>query len=330
MKDLPIPLLEEDEALVEVKACGLCHHDLLVMAGVLRRGVRLPLVMGHEIAGQVVEVGRAVSNVVPGDRVVCLPADACGHCERCLQGQEHHCLYRRGFGHNINGGMAQYIATRSFSLLKVPTHIPWVEASLLACPIGVGLQALKDVAVVEAGEVVLITGASGGLGIHLVQLARLQGARVLALTSSEDRAALLRKLVSSEIIVNGELDFSEIILALTEDRGADVVADTVGSPLFPGTLRSLAPAGRIVALGEVLGHDIGLNLAELVFRSCTIMGSRGVSKRRVEESMDLVSSGQLRPIISHVISWQEAINVYQLLQERRSPGRIVLQIDDSP
>ena len=330
LKDLPMPPLNDYEALVKVKACGFCHHDLLVMAGILRRGTSLPLVLGHEVAGQVAQVGPGVTAVCPGDRVVCLPTDACGQCQRCLQGREHRCLDGRGLGHGVDGGMAQYLKVREVSLVKVPPQVPWVQACLLACPIGVGLRAVKEVARVEAGETVAVTGAGGGLGVHLIQMAKLWGARVLAVTSSEGKADPLRKLGADEVIVTGELDFSEVALALTEDRGVEVVLDTVGSPLFPGTLRCLASNGRMVVLGEVLGREVGLNLAELVFRDARIMGSAGASKSHVEEAVGLVSRGQVRPVISHVLPWEKVMQAYVLLQKRESLGRVVLQFEDSP
>ena len=330
LRRLPTPPLNDHEALVKVKACGFCHHDLLVMAGVLRRGTRLPLVLGHEVAGQVARVGPGVTAVSPGDRVVCLPTDACGWCQRCLQGQEHRCLNGRGLGHGVDGGMAQYLKVREVSLVKVPSQVPWVQACLLACPIGVGLQAVTEVAQVQAGETVAVTGAGGGLGTHLVQMAKLRGARVLAVTSSEGKADLLRELGADEVIVTGELDFSEVALALTEDRGVEVVLDTVGSPLFPGTLGCLASYGRMATLGEVSGQAVKLNLAKLIFSNSRVMGSTGASKGRVEEAVRLVSRGQVQPVVSHVLPWEKVIQAYRLLQKRESLGRVVLQVEDSP
>lgn len=323
VRDLPLPSLGDYDALVKVGACGFCHHDLLVMEGILRRGVTLPLVLGHEIAGEVADVGARVTAVQPGDRVVCLPTDACGRCQRCLQGREHRCLEGRGLGHRADGGMAQYVAVREASLVKVPPRIPWEQACLLACPIGVALQGI-DEAHVQAGETVVVTGAGGGLGVHLVQLARSYDARVLAVTSSEGKADLLSKLGAHEVILTGELDFSEVVLALTEDRGAEVVLDTVGSPLFPSTLRSLAPSGRMVLLGEVSGREVRLNLAELIFRDARLIGSVGASIPHLEQATRLIAEDKLRPIVSHVLPWNEVMEAYKLLKSRESIGRVVL------
>ena len=282
------------DALVQVAACGFCHHDLLVMNGTLRRGVQTPLIPGHEVAGVVTRVGRRVTTVRPRDPVVCLLTDACGRCRWCAQGLKRLCPKAQAIGHGMKGGMAEMIAMRESSLVKIPDGIPWPQACLLACPIGVAVKAVEK-AQIQDGETVLVTGASGGLGAHLVQLAKLKGARVLAVTSDERKTATLESLGSSDVIPTGELDFSEIVLALTEDRGVNVAFDTVGSPLFPQTLRSVALTGRLILLGEAsIGPTITLwHLPEIIFRELQIIGSVGTTRRHVEEAAQLVTEGKI-------------------------------------
>ena len=305
LRYLPTPLVGDYDVLVQVAACGFCHHDLLVMEGVLRRGVKLPLILGHEVAGQVAEIGLKVTAVQPGDRVVSL-----------LGG---------------NGGMAQFVSVPETGLVKIPSSIEWTEACLLACPVGVAIKGLEK-AQVQAGETVVITGAGGGLGAHLVQLAQRRGARVLAVTSSEEKAESLVALGAEEVITTGELDFSEVVLAFTEDRGAEVALDTVGSPLFAGTLRSMARGGRMVLLGEVRGGTMPLNLAEIIFRDLKVMGSVGASKRHLEQAVELVAAGELRPVVAHALPWDGVDGVmeaYRLVKSRQVLGRVVLDFTPS-
>ena len=321
--DLPPPTFGNSEVLVQVMACGFCHHDLLVMNGALRRGIQTPLIPGHEIAGIVAQVGRHVTSTRPGDHVVCLLTDACGRCNWCSQDLERLCPDGQAIGHGMKGGMAQLIALRESALVKIPSDFLWPQACLLACPIGVAVKAVEK-ARIQRGETVLVTGASGGLGAHLIQLANLRGARVLAVTSNERKTAPLEALGAAEVIPTGELDFSEIVLALTQDRGADVALDTVGSPLFPQTLRSLAPAGRLVLLGEVARSSTSLHLPEIIFRELQLIGSVGASRRHVEQAARLVSQGQIRPVISRLLPWNQVNDAYELLKQRRSVGRIIL------
>ncbi len=321
--DITPPPVGDFDALVQVAACGFCHHDLLVMEGTLRRGVQTPLVPGHEVAGVVTKVGRHVTAVHPGDPVVCLLTNACGRCRWCAQGLERLCPDAQAIGHGMKGGMAEMIAMRESSLVKIPDGIPWLGACLLACPIGVTVKAIEK-AQIQDGEAVLVTGASGGLGAHLVQLAKLKGARVLAVTSDETKAASLEALGASDVIPTGELDFSEIVLALTEDRGVDVALDTVGSPLFPQTLHSVALGGRLALLGEIRRDKVNIALPEIIFRELQIIGSVGTSRRHVEEAARLVSEGKIHPTVSRVLPWNQAESVLELMKHRRSIGRAVL------
>ena len=305
--DLPTPEIGDSDALVQVKACGFCHHDLLVMNGTLRRGVRTPLIPGHEIAGVVAKVGPNVTRVWPGDHVVSLLTDACG----------------QAIGHGMKGGMAEFISVNESTLVKIPAEIPWTHACLLTCPIGVALKAVEK-AQIKPDETVLITGASGGLGAHLLQLANLKGVRVIAITTDESKPPALETLGASDVIPTGELDFSEIVLALTEDRGADVALDAVGSPLFPQTLRSVAPGGRLILLGELQREKVEIPLPEIIFRELNIIGSVGTTRRHVEQAARLVAQGKIRPIISHTLPWTDADDAYRLLKYRRTVGRLVL------
>lgn len=328
VKDLPVPVPEPGEALVQVAACGFCHHDLLVMTGVLRRGVNPGIVLGHELAGTVVGVGEGVTTVSAGVRVVSILTNACGRCDRCLQGREHRCRFGVGIGHGRHGGFAEYVCVAESSLVVLPDTVDLTEAAIFACPMGVALQAVKQVAQVQRGDTVVVTGAGGGLGTHAVQIAAALGGRVLAVTSSPEKVEALGKLGASEVLETGgsekTLDFSELVMAFTEDEGADVVIDTVGSPLFGSTWQSLGQFGRLVLLGEVSGAPVRLNLAEIVFRDAQILGSSGVSRALVEEVVEMVSQGTLRPVASRVLPLEEAAIAVQELSNRSVLGRIVL------
>ena len=226
VKDVPDPTPGPRDVVIEVVAAGVCYHDVAVMQGVLRRGVKDDVILGHEISGRIVQVGDEVSSVNVGDRVVSALTSFCGECERCLNGQEYRCYYGHGLGHGIDGGFAQYIALPEIAVIPLPDSVDLTQASILGCPMGVSLQSLRDVAKVQAGETVLVTGAGGGLGVHSIQIASALGARVLAVTTSPEKMEALENL-GAEVVLSDELDFSEIVMALTEGMGVDVGLNTV-------------------------------------------------------------------------------------------------------
>lgn len=325
--DVPIPQPGPEEALVRVEGCGFCHHDMLVMSGTLRRGVAPGVILGHEISGVVEQTGVRVANLKVGDRVVSILTNACGRCDRCLGGQEHRCRSGVGIGHSRNGGFAEYVAVSEFSLVRLDDQLDdgfdLIQASLLACPMGVALQAAQNVAQIQPGETVVVTGAGGGLGVHAVQAAASLGAKVLAVTSSPEKLGSLASLGGEEILHTSELDFSEMVLALTEDEGAAVVLDTVGSPLFPSAWNSLAQFGRLVLLGEVAGRPVELNLAEIIFRDARVLGASGVSLASVRQAAGMVSRGELKPIVSRTFALEDALTAFGLLASRQPLGRLV-------
>ena len=324
MKDVPEPELGPRDTLVRVLACGFCHHDRLAMKGILRRGIGPGVILGHEICGEVAAIGSEVSLVQSGQRVVPLLIQACGSCRRCVAGQEHRCLKGQGIGHGADGGFAEYVRVVETALVPVSPEIPPEQACLLTCPIGVALQGARDVAGIAAGEWVMVTGASGGLGVHALQIAKAMGARTVAVTSSEGKMASLLELGVDDVAPVGELDFSEIVRALTDEVGAEVILDTVGSPLFASSFRSLAQFGRMVLLGEVAGEPVEVNLAEILFREAKLMGSTGAQRRHTEEAARMVTEGRVNPVIHATLPLKDALMGLGWMEERRLFGRVVL------
>jgi len=322
--DVPTPETGVGQALVRVTACGFCHHDRSVIAGVLRRGVAPGIILGHEISGVIEKTGLNVTGLTKGDRVVSILTDACGKCDRCTNGREHRCRFGEGIGHGRNGGFAEFVALSEHSLVKLPEGIDPIGAALLSCPMGVALQAVETTAQVACGETVVVTGAGGGLGTHAVQAAAALGARVLAVSSSPEKEDSLRKLGADEVLGDEGMDFSEMVMAMTEDEGANVVIDTVGSAMFPSTLRSLAQYGRLVLLGEILGKSVTLNPAEIIFRDAQVLGATGVSRATVERAAKLTLEGKLRAVVDLQLPLGQAIDSYRMVSERRPTGRIVL------
>ena len=322
--DLPVPRPLRNEVLVRVAACGFCHHDRLVIAGMLRRGVRRGVVLGHEIAGVVEEAGEGVAGFRPGDRVVSLLTNICGECDNCVNGREHRCRNGEGIGHGRDGGFAEFVVLSEHSLVRLPEELELRPAALLACPAGVALQAITEIEVSE-GETVVVTGAGGGLGVHTLQLAKDMGARTIAVTSSPDKVGALAELGADEVVEAGELDFSEIVTALTGDEGADAVIDTVGTATLRSSVRSLRQRGRLALLGEVGGDgDLRGVIPEIVFRDARITGVSGVSRATLEQAVRMAADGQLRPVLQEVMPLEDAERALAMVSERRALGRLVL------
>lgn len=326
MVERPAPTPAAGEVLLRVDACGFCHHDLLVMAGALRRGVTPGVILGHEIAATVVSTAADVADWQPGDRAVSLLTAACGQCDRCRAGREHRCRVGAGIGHGRDGGFAEYVALPASALVRIPEGMPAEQAALLACPAGVALNAV-NAAAIAAGDTVVVTGAGGGLGVHAVQLAAQRGAQVIAATTSPAKTPLLESLGAAPVIeVDADTDLAAIVMALTDDAGADVVIDTVGPPVWPAALRCLGQYGRLALVGDVNGAATPVNLAELIFRDLRVMGIAGVARDALVQAVGLAAAGELNPVVSQVLPLTEAGvgEAWRRVGERLVAGRVVL------
>jgi len=339
--DLPIPTPGTGEVLIKVESCGFCYHDYLVMLGLLRRGVKDDVVLGHEISGTIASVGDKVADVSVGDRVVTLLTNACGICKRCRDGLEHRCLYGAGIGHGCDGGLAEFLVVKQSSVVLIGESISFSEAALLACPIGVVVRGVKEIAKVSAGESVVVTGAGGGLGAHAVQVASALGAEVVALTSSPDKVPFLEGLGARQVLETGVERFDqdqtgmrfeianaigELVRFYTKDKGADVVIDTVGEPLFDVSLKALAQYGRLLLLGQVSGKNISFNPAEVIFLDAQIVGCSGCSRSDVISANQMIEQGLVKPVIHTELRLDQWKTAFDYLKRSKAIGRVVFTL----
>ena len=176
----------------------------------------------------------------------------------------------------------------------------------------------------RAGETAVVTGAGGGLGVHAVQIARALGARVLAVTSSQEKEAALRELQPDELIVAPDLDFGEIVQALTGDAGADVVMNNLGAVAFEACWASMGQFGRMALVGALTGGAVSLRPAELLFKDARLIGVTGVSRAQLRDVVAMAAAGLVRPVVSRTFPLEGALDAYGLMRTKGSFGRLVL------
>jgi D-arabinose 1-dehydrogenase-like Zn-dependent alcohol dehydrogenase len=328
LEEVPMPELRPNDVRIKVEACGVCFHDVVTRNGVMKRGVTMPLIPGHEVSGVVESVGPAVRTFKAGERVCTAQRrHICGYCRYCRSGRETSCNEREFLGDaGLNGGYAQYVCVEEDNVTHVPDGVKLDEAAIVACAIGTELNAIRDVAHVEPGDKVLVTGAGGGLGVHGLQLARAAGGYVYALTTSPDKAEKLRAFGAHEVIIGkrGE-DFSEQLKKATKGEGVDVAIDNVGSVLFEPTRRSLAMGARWIFVGQLTGDFVKLNPAQLFMRDISIKSAKSTSRKQLQDSLELVRQGQVKPVISMRLPLAEAPRAHELVETGKAFGRVLLK-----
>jgi D-arabinose 1-dehydrogenase-like Zn-dependent alcohol dehydrogenase len=313
-----------DQVLIRIRAAGVCYHDLLVRDGTFRHLVHFPLVPGHEMAGDVLAIGEEVTRIKMGDQVASTNRETCGHCDLCRSGQEGICPNQRFFGHNGPGAYAEFALLRENALSVVPRAIPPEAACMLSCAIGTELHAIREVGRVRPGDTVLITGAGGGLGIHGVQLAKLAGAFVVALTSTPGKAAAIASAGADEVvsIARGER-FDEKLRGVAPG-GFDVICDNVGEAVFSSCFRCLAVGGRYVFVGQLNDRAISFNPAWLLLRNTSVLGSNSSTRKELDDVVKLVHRGVIKPMLDRVMPLEEAAAAHRRVMSAQATGRLVL------
>ncbi len=320
---VPDPSPGPGEVLLRVHACGVCFHDVINRRGNLPR-TSVPAILGHEAAGEVVEVGEGVEGWSIGDRAATLQRLSCGHCHHCHDDRNSLCKKdHRFFGEEIPGGYAEYMAAPVAGIGRVPSSVGWPVAAIACCTAGTAVHTLRTRARVTAGETVVITGASGGVGLQITQLAHHDGARVLAVTSSASKIEALKEAGAEEVIVAPDLKFSRQVRELTGE-GANAVIEIVGSATLEESFKALAPAGRLVVVGNLESGTFQLNPGLVIVKELEIIGAYATNQAELQSALHLLEDGILRPWVSGVLPLEDAWRAHAQLEERAVVGRLVL------
>lgn len=325
LSDIPIPTAAQGEFLVKVSACGICGHDVLARNGKLRASKGH--VLGHEISGIVVKAGS--DELIPwvGKRVALVQRRPCGKCADCSHGLETHCRKGPGFyGDDIQGGYAEYVLADPLNTAILPDSIDDRTGSILACAIGTGLRAIKAAALNES-DVILITGAGGGVGIHAVEIAASKNLKVIAQTSSKSKIEMLMEVGATKVLVNpSPEEIREAAKSLGRDRGVDAVLELTGTPTFQNSLRSIRPKGKLVLIGNTIPEEIGVSLGLIILKELQIIGSANADLKDLHEAIRLVQSGEVKPIVSKTYQLEDINQAHLDLENRSFAGRLVITL----
>jgi 2-desacetyl-2-hydroxyethyl bacteriochlorophyllide A dehydrogenase len=319
--DRPVPRPGPGEVLVAVRASGLCSTDLHLLSGRQKLG-ELPRIIGHELAGDVVELGEGVTTWRRGDRVTAALDVTCGRCRHCLAGQTQRCRTMRRIGFELDGGHAEYVVVPATNLVLLPEGIDYGAAAILPDAVACMYHSLIHQGGVGLGSRVLILGV-GGLGIHGVQIAKSAGADVLATSRQPDRVALAEQ--HGAVAVNTAHQSVEAAVSeFTDGEGVDVVADNIGTrDSVRQGLSVLRPGGKFLVVGY-LDPTFEIPSMRLFTAEQEIIGCRGSTKQDLMDVVRLVQAGRVSPIIGAYYPLEKIQQAAERLESGDLVGRIVL------
>jgi alcohol dehydrogenase len=317
-RDFPDPAPDTGDVVVRVRAASLNYHDIFTRRGMPGIRISMPAIMGLDVAGEITALGPEVAGWKVGDRVL---GDPINRVEGGLTGE------------TVHGGLAEYCRLRAHQLIKIPDGVEFETAAALPCAYGTARRMMFTNGRVAAGEKVLILGASGGVGVCCVQLAKLAGATVIAATSSAEKAVRLQSLGADHTIGHAGEDFVQAIYALYGkptrrgaggDRGVDVVVNYTGGDTWTRSLRVLRVGGRLLTCGATAGYDPPEDIRFIWTFELQILGSNGWAREDIAALLDMVQKGRLKVVVDATYPLERAAEALARLEGRQVFGKLVI------
>lgn len=323
-EDLPEPAPGPHEARVRLHAAALNHLDLWVRRGIPGVKFPLPIIPGSDGAGVIAQTGDPAGGFRAGDRVAIAPGTSCGGCEECLDGRDNLCREFGILGEHRDGTCAESITLPVRNLIPIPGALSFEQAAAVPLVFLTAWQMVVDKARVAPGETVVVLGAGSGVGTAAIQIARLWGARVIAVSTCPEKLARARELGAGEGIDLSKESLRDGVRRLTDRRGADVVIEHVGAVTFPESLVSLARGGRLVTCGATTGAEVSVNLRHVFFKNLSILGSTMGRRASLFDIFRHLEAGRLRAVIDRVLPLDRIQEAHRLLEDRAVFGKVVL------
>jgi NADPH:quinone reductase-like Zn-dependent oxidoreductase len=323
----PDPSIQDREVKVRVGAAALNRLDLYTREGGrgLKRDFPPPLILGGDCAGEVVEIGTEVTTLKVGDRVVVNPRLTCQKCPACLSGRDDLCPRQRFMGSAIDGSYAELVAVPAANAHVIDDTVSYDDAAAMPTTFLPVWNMLVRRMQVKAWETVLVLSASAGVGTAAIQVAKnVIGARVIATTSTPEKAAKALSLGADEVINYNEEDITERTKELTGGLGADAVVDHVGADFFPKAFNALRPGGRYGICGATTGLRVELHLGLLFSQQKEIYGTFMGTKEDMREIVTVLNRGVIRPVVDRVLPLRDAAAAHTAMQETNFFGKLLL------
>ena len=323
-EDIPDPQLRKDQVLVKVKACALNHLDLWVRKGL--PGVNVPHILGSDIAGEIAEVGEYVTGFSTGQRVIVAPMHYCGHCAKCLAGLQNQCREFTVLGNGVDGGNCDLIAVPARNVIPIPDLFDFVQAASVPLVFVTAWHMLVGLAGVRPGQTVLILGASSGVGIAAIQIAKMFHCRVITTAGNEEKLEKARALGADYGINHYKQKISEEVRKLTNKGGVDIVVEHVGAATWDESVRSLKTAGTLVTCGATTGPNVSIDLRHLFARQLRLLGSYMGTMGELHDVLGHVFAGRLKPVVDRIFPLSEVRAAHEYLEKSQMFGKVVLTL----
>ena len=316
VKGFPDPRVSDGHVVIRVRATSFNYHDVFTVRGMPGIKVPMPMIIGLDLAGEILETGAGVDpKWKKGNRVLVNPLNR----EKGLMGEMMH------------GGLAEKCLVAEHQLIRMPEGVSFEEAASLPVAYGTAHRMLITHKTVKSGDKVLVLGASGGVGTGCVLLAKMLGAEVIACASSDDKIQRLKDLGADHVINYKETDFSKWVVEKygkpqrrTYEGGVDVVINFTGGDTWAPTLRCVKRGGKILVCGATAGYDPKEDLRYIWSFELQVIGSNSYYDENLQALMGLIQEGKMKPVIDTVLPLDKAVEGLRLIENREVFGKVVV------
>lgn len=313
--DYPRPAVVNDHVVIRVRASSFNYHDAFTVRGMPGIKVPLPVIIGLDMAGEIVEVGAGVDGWQAGERVLVNPLNK-----------------KIGLmGEMLDGGMAEYCLVSADQLIRMPDNVTFEDAAALPVAYGTAHRMLVTHNTVKRGDRVLILGASGGVGTASLILAKMLGAEVIACAGSDEKALKLKDCGADHTVNYKEVNFSKWAIEKygkpqrrSYEGGVDVVVNFTGGDTWAPSLKCIKRGGKLLVCGATAGYDPKEDLRYIWSFELNVMGSNSFYDENLSALMGLIGDGRIKPVIDRVLPLQEAAEGLRLIQDREVLGKVVV------
>jgi NADPH:quinone reductase-like Zn-dependent oxidoreductase len=325
--DLPVPeLVRAGDVRIRVRAAALNHLDLFVVSGLPGVTIAPPWILGADVSGVIDAVGSEVSELSIGDAVVVNPGLSDRTCEYCLAGEQPLCPRYRILGEHTPGTMADYVVVPAVNVRAIPSTVSPEHAAAFTLTTLTAWRMVVSRARVQPNDNVLIWGIGGGVALAALQICKQIGARVWAVSSSDDKLRRAGDMGADELLNRNTTDVASVIRERTGKRGVDVVIDNVGAATWSQSLRALGRRGRLVTCGATSGPMVETDLRRLFWNQWTISGSTMGNDSEFDAVVNELRAGRLLPVVDSAFPIRDGRAAFERLQSGQQFGKVVVRV----
>jgi (R,R)-butanediol dehydrogenase / meso-butanediol dehydrogenase / diacetyl reductase len=323
-QEVAVPEIGDEEALIEVEACGFCGSDINIIAGTHPRA-KAPLTLGHELSGRIIELRTSETELAIGDRVTTYPLISCGHCHACSHGHAHVCKDLKLYGFDLDGGMAQFVKLPVSSLIKLPDGMSARIGALIE-PLAVAVHGVAR-ANLDQVKLAVVLGA-GPIGILTALVAQARGVPQVIISDVLASRKEFAESLGLRAVEAGE-NLRNMVMELSDQNGADLLFECAGHPSSALEMSALVRSRGVIVNLSVFKKPVAIDMQAINFKEIEILGSRVYERKDFETAISLAMNLPLESIVTHAYSLHDVSAAFEQFRSGGVCKALILPLESA-